>query len=698
MPPKSRFTRLDAFTKTVEDARIRTTSGGIVTLTSLLLILYLVWGEWADYRRVIVHPELMVDKGRGEKMEIHMNISFPRVPCELLTLDVMDVSGEVQTGVMHGVNKVRLRSEKEGGGEIDRSALELGKAELEATKHLDPNYCGGCYGAPSPSNAIKEGCCNTCAEVREAYAGVSWSFGRGENVEQCEREHYSEHLDEQRREGCRIEGGIRVNKVVGNFHFAPGKSFSNGNMHVHDLENYFAGGEGIEHTFTHQVHHLRFGPQLPDDIVKRIGRKGMAWSNHHLNPLDDTEQKTDEKAYNYMYFVKVVSTAYLPLGWERTGNAILDIPHELIELGGYGKGEAGSIETHQYSVTSHKRSLAGGDGTDEGHKERLHARGGIPGVFFSYDISPMKVVNREARSKSFSGFLVGVCAVIGGTLTVAAAIDRALHLVTSSFGMEEHMTSLGIRTCHLPRNIHVPNARSALTIMKPYSLAAYVVTPAIFFASSQAQLIPFYNKPSTARHQAEETYRKGDIVNQQQRPIMDTNGPNIQLPPSSSDDNTPSGPPPQGNVILSDVIGNQRQINIFAGFTRDIATVATRLDASVLNTTVLAPMNSAISALPRKPWEDPKDYAELGASAYEGQSGSDRANTNLRRFTEAHVVTASPWKEGEKVKTLAGTELWWENKGGKAVIQPGEVEVERVVSRVANGEVWMLKGALNYAA
>jgi len=65
MPAKSRFTRLDAFTKTVEDARVRTTSGGIVTITSLILILYLVWGEWADYRRIVVHPELVVDKGRG---------------------------------------------------------------------------------------------------------------------------------------------------------------------------------------------------------------------------------------------------------------------------------------------------------------------------------------------------------------------------------------------------------------------------------------------------------------------------------------------------------------------------------------------------------------------------------------------------------------------------------------------------------
>jgi len=39
----------------------------------------------------------------------------------------------------------------------------------------------------------------------------------------------------------------------------------------------------------------------------------------------------------------------------------------------------------------------------------------------------MKVINREQRSKSFSSFLVGVCAVVGGTLTVAAAIDRGLY-------------------------------------------------------------------------------------------------------------------------------------------------------------------------------------------------------------------------------------------------------------------------------
>lgn len=61
----------------------------------------------------------------GERMEIHMNITFPRIPCELLTLDVMDVSGEQQHGVLHGVNKYRLKPFSEGGAIIDAKSLML---------------------------------------------------------------------------------------------------------------------------------------------------------------------------------------------------------------------------------------------------------------------------------------------------------------------------------------------------------------------------------------------------------------------------------------------------------------------------------------------------------------------------------------------------------------------------------------------
>ena len=246
--------------------------------------------------------------------------------------------------------------------------------------HLDEDYCGSCYGVPSPPNARKPGCCNTCEEVREAYAAASWAFGRGDGVEQCQQEHYGEHLDEQRREGCRIEGSILVNKVVGNFHFAPGKSFSNGNYHVHDLVVYNT--DDGEHTFSHHIHSLRFGPKLPDEIADKFRSEASsgtaAMTNYARNPLDGTRQRTSERGFNFMYFIKVVSTAYLPLGWDGSrfsGSSGLS--------GVYGNGGR-SIETNQYSVTSHKRNLMGGTDEAEGHKERLHARGGIPGVFFSY--------------------------------------------------------------------------------------------------------------------------------------------------------------------------------------------------------------------------------------------------------------------------------------------------------------------------
>lgn len=103
----------------------------------------------------------------------------------------------------------------------------------------------------------------------------------------------------------------------------------------------------------------------------------MPWTNHHLNPLDDTEQTTDDPAFNYMYFVKVVSTSYLPLGWQAKGGSLMgenELVDDVLPVGSHGRGEDGSLETHQYSVTSHKRSLSGGSDSAEGHKERLHAR------------------------------------------------------------------------------------------------------------------------------------------------------------------------------------------------------------------------------------------------------------------------------------------------------------------------------------
>ncbi|KAJ4397561.1 hypothetical protein N0V93_001792 [Gnomoniopsis smithogilvyi] len=205
------------------------------------------------------------------------------------------------------------------------------------------------------------------------------------------------------------------------------------------------------------------------------------------------------------------------------------------------------------------------------------------------------------------------------------------------------------------------------------------------------QALSLWNRPNRHALRA----RNDDL--QAQQPIFDTPGP--AMPPFSDPPTGPSDPNAggPGTVILSDVMGRDRSINIFAGLVRDVETVSKRLDDVGRNSTVLAPLNSAMEKMPRKPWEDAQDYDKLGTDAYEGDEGWERAQRNIRRFVEAHVVPVNPWKEGEKVEVMGGGQIWWESKDGGKVIQPGNIEVSSVASSVQNGQVWILKSVRDYS-
>jgi paired amphipathic helix protein Sin3a len=183
-----------------------------------------------------------------------------------------------------------------------------------------------------------------------------------------------------------------------------------------------------------------------------------------------------------------------------------------------------------------------------------------------------------------------------------------------------------------------------------------------FIATALSQLViltPGGGSGATQRHLSE------------QQPLMNPAGPGgPALSPTKSPTSDEQQPPAQAGVMLSDVMGRDRSINIFASFTRDVESIARRLDDSTQNSTVLAPLNSEIDKLPRKPWEDPKDYDALGTNAYEGDDGQERARKNLRRFVDAHVIPASPWPKGEKVKRLVDgdREIWWEAKADKITV------------------------------
>ena len=96
----------------------------------------------------------------------------------MLSLDVMDASGEVQSDVVSTMFKTRL----------DKDGRILGTAELEVGYNYDPppaDYCGPCYGG-KPTR--EDGCCNTCKDVRDAYQANGWGIADYNSIEQCVRE------------------------------------------------------------------------------------------------------------------------------------------------------------------------------------------------------------------------------------------------------------------------------------------------------------------------------------------------------------------------------------------------------------------------------------------------------------------------------------------------------------------------------
>jgi hypothetical protein len=84
------------------------------------------------------------------------------------------------------------------------------KAPEEAEKPLPADYCGSCYGAET-----REGqCCNSCDDVRDAYASRGWNVGEiASTSEQCARERRNHQQQSQPGEGCRLTGLMMVNKV-----------------------------------------------------------------------------------------------------------------------------------------------------------------------------------------------------------------------------------------------------------------------------------------------------------------------------------------------------------------------------------------------------------------------------------------------------------------------------------------------------
>lgn len=368
-----RFSSFDVYAKTLPEFRHRTLTGAVVSISTVGLIVILALGEIADFASVKREDHLFVDTTRGEQLRINLNITFPALPCSVISLDTLDLSGNHAPEQHNTIAKTRLDG---NGNGLPQEAL----SERSQSKHAgvgdrrllfdvqDAAGKGGAGGsAASGANAGSTGQAGKKPDLKQfGNQNVLLHKLLAELLPSVfdDREAVAE-LRQHIGEGCHMEGSLLVNKVAGNFHF----SLSKADLHV--LMSVYGKRDSIN--VSHIIHSVSFGNPYPDMI----------------NPLDNTPKILHQGSGYFQYHIKVVPTVYQPL-W------------------------GSSVNTNQYSYTELFRT------TQDIDK--------LPAVYFHYELSPIMAKVIESR-KSYTSFLTSLCAVVGGVFTVAGMVDSMLHRI-----------------------------------------------------------------------------------------------------------------------------------------------------------------------------------------------------------------------------------------------------------------------------
>ncbi len=290
--------QFDILRKVDTENQIRTKSGASISLFTLIIIGLLTLSELWDGFSVKVDHSMSVDTERNQLLDVYFNITFPKVPCFLLSLDVLDNTGDHTEAISENVEKTRL-TEK---GDV----ITIQKTSIKENKE-----CGDCFGAATD----KHKCCNNCEQLKNAYIAQGWAIEKILATKQCANENMEELVKTQSFEGCNMAGVFSIHKIQGNFHFAAGQSFQMGGAHVHALLPY----SKRDYDFTHQIHFLSFGPRVAPSPLD---------SSYMTHPPSQVSTST-----NFKYFIKVISTKYQFLNNTKLNTNQFSVTHHYRDVG-----------------------------------------------------------------------------------------------------------------------------------------------------------------------------------------------------------------------------------------------------------------------------------------------------------------------------------------------------------------------------
>lgn len=198
---------LDVHPKLISDFAVRTRTGAFVSIAAIAIAALLFLSELRFYLTTEKVEHMEVDDASaggmrlgaavgGKQLRINFDITFPDLPCAMVSLDAVDASGTHSMDVLHNIFKRRLDPTGVPVGEIQRSGelrtlkstedllkeKQRAIAEGRPAVKVDEGVCGDCYGGGDAGQ-----CCNTCEDVREVYRKKGWQF-RMEGVSQCTKE------------------------------------------------------------------------------------------------------------------------------------------------------------------------------------------------------------------------------------------------------------------------------------------------------------------------------------------------------------------------------------------------------------------------------------------------------------------------------------------------------------------------------
>lgn len=182
-----------------------------------------------------------------------MDLVFPAVPCAVLSIDVLDISGTAENDASFAnhmqIHKMRL----------DSTGQQIGRAE---------------YHTPQSQQIMDTG--------SEQLVSV--------NIQEA-MQHLVDMEDEaDHHEGCHVYGSMEVKRVAGRLHLSVHQNM------VFQMLPQLLGGHHIPKVLnmSHIIRHLGFGPHYPGQS----------------NPLDGYVRIVDGRPHSYKYFLKVVPTEY----------------------------------------------------------------------------------------------------------------------------------------------------------------------------------------------------------------------------------------------------------------------------------------------------------------------------------------------------------------------------------------------------